>query len=40
MKKTVLAITLLAQCIALSAQDSLWVRYDNRFQKNAVVNMA
>ena len=34
MKTTIFSIILLGQCCAISAQDTLWVRYDNRFQKN------
>lgn len=37
MKKTILSIILLSQALVLSAQDTLWVRYDNRFQANAVM---
>jgi len=37
MKTTIFSIILLGQCCAVSAQDSLWVRYDNRFQKNVGV---
>ena len=40
MKKTILSILLLGQCCAMSAQDSLWVRYDNRFQKNVGASIA
>ena len=34
MKKTIFSIILLAQCCVMSAQDTLWVRYDNRFKRN------
>lgn len=34
MKKTIISMILLAQCFAMSAQDTLWVRYDNRFKRN------
>ena len=40
MKTTIFSILLLGQCCAMSAQDSLWVRYDNRFQKNVGVSIA
>ena len=40
MKKTIFSIILLAQASLLSAQDTLWVRYDNRFQRNAVLPIA
>ena len=40
MKTTIISILLLGQCYAVSAQDSLWVRYDNRFKKNEGVSIA
>ena len=40
MKTTILSLLLLAQVSAATAQDSLWTRYDNRFQRNFVVRIA
>ena len=39
MKKTILSSVLLL-ATAVQAQDSLWVRYDNRFQRNVELNIA
>ena len=40
MKTTIFSLLLLAQCCAMSAQDTLWVRFDNRFQKNISAPLA
>ena len=41
MKKTALLLILFQTAFGhLKAQDTLWIRYDNRFQKNAVINIA
>lgn len=40
MKTTIFSLLLLAQCCAVSAQDTLWVRFDNRFQKNVSAPLA
>ena len=42
MKKTLYTIVLLLQAAVahIAAQDTLWVRYDNRFRSNQVVKMA
>jgi len=40
MKKTVFLLSLLMQCCVVMAQDTLWIRYDNRFQRNTVLSIA
>ena len=40
MKKMIFSLLLLTQTCILQAQDTLWVRYDNRFQANAALRIA
>ncbi len=42
MKKTMILLTtlLLSATCNIMAQDTLWIRYDNRFQKNTAINIA
>ena len=40
MKKTIFSLLLLTQTCILHAQDTLWVRYDNRFQANVAMRIA